>query len=178
MTEYNFYMSERELKDNIITKDNSSTEYIILQNNILQSKYQEILEQKKKVEKELEDNEYDIESLEKSKTCLQGYVKNQYEVIEHLKQLIVKTEFLSNKWKHHYLISLFVPAPLMILNFVRLPMEFIIGIMVGYITIQLGINFEIIKNGKKKEYELEEIKENVNNVDKSNEYLDDLIDNF
>lgn len=178
MTEYNFYMTERELKDNILNKDNSSTEYIILQNNVLQSKYTELIEEKKINEQLLEEKDYDIESLEKSKTCLQGYVKNQYEVIDNLKNLIVKTEFLSKKWKLHYLISMFLPAPIMILNFVRLPMEFTIGIMIGYITIQLGINFEIIKNAKKKEYELEEIKENVNNIDKSNEYLDDLIDNF
>lgn len=178
MTEYNFYMTERELKDNILNKDNSSTEYIILQNNVLQSKYTKLIEEKKLNEQLLEEKDYDIESLEKSKTCLQGYVKNQYEVIDNLKNLIVKTEFLSNKWKHYYLISMFLPAPIMILNFFELPIEFIIGLMVGYVTMQLGINFEIIKTSKKKEKELEELKEIINSIDKTNEYLDELIDNF
>ena len=70
------------IKNEILTKDNKAVEYIIFQNNTILSELMEKNMKIKELENEREDLEEEIDSLTRSRTCLQGISKNYYELFE------------------------------------------------------------------------------------------------
>lgn len=60
-------------------QENNSLDYIILMNNELHQKYQETISEKIEMERTNETLEHDVDCLSKSRTALQGYVKNEIE---------------------------------------------------------------------------------------------------
>lgn len=70
------------IKNEILTKDNKAVEYIIFQNNTILSELIEKNTKIKELENEHEDLEEEIDSLTRSRTCLQGICKNYYELFE------------------------------------------------------------------------------------------------
>lgn len=70
------------IKNEILTKDNTAVEYIIFQNNTILSELIEKNTKIKELENEREDLEEEVDSLTRSRTCLQGISKNYYELFE------------------------------------------------------------------------------------------------
>ena len=70
------------IKNEILTKDNKAVEYIIFQNNTILSELIEKNMKIKELENEREDLEEEVDSLTRSRTCLQGISKNYYELFE------------------------------------------------------------------------------------------------
>lgn len=60
-------------------QENKSMDYIILMNNELQTKYENEKTEKMNLEKQNEELENDIDNLSKTRTALQGYMKNEIE---------------------------------------------------------------------------------------------------
>lgn len=60
-------------------RDDSSMNYIILMNNELHQKYQKSISEKNEMERTNDTLEHDVDCLSKSRTALQGYIKNEIE---------------------------------------------------------------------------------------------------
>lgn len=78
----NTIFNQDTIKNEILTKDNKAVEYIIFQNNTILSELMEKNTKIKELENEREDLEEEIDSLTRSRTCLQGISKNYYELFE------------------------------------------------------------------------------------------------
>lgn len=78
----NTIFNQDTIKNEILTKDNKAVEYIIFQNNTILSELIEKNTKIKELENEREDLEEEIDSLTRSRTCLQGISKNYYELFE------------------------------------------------------------------------------------------------
>lgn len=70
------------IKNEILTKDNKAVEYIIFQNNTILSELIDKNTKIKDIENERENLEEEVDSLTRSRTCLQGLTKNYYELFE------------------------------------------------------------------------------------------------
>lgn len=78
----NTIFNKDSIKNEVLTKDNKAVEYIIFQNNTILSELIEKNMTIKKLESEHEDLEEEVDSLTRSRTCLQGISKNYYELYE------------------------------------------------------------------------------------------------
>lgn len=82
-------ISTEELRSKLssVSSDQASSEYIIMQNNKLHAQLASEKEQMVELNKQIEEFEEEVDSLTKSRTCLQGYVKNEVELAQNWKKL-------------------------------------------------------------------------------------------
>lgn len=86
-TPVNMFFSANGSAQGKTASDKSSEAYIILQNDVLHEKYDTMVKELNEISSEKEDLETDNDRLQKSRICLQGYVKNEYSrAIEYKKQ--------------------------------------------------------------------------------------------
>ena len=77
--------NEKDIQSKVLTKDDQTTAYIILQNSKYQSMIENITNENIELKRQADDQESELDSLSRSKTCLQGYVKNEYEFAQNWK---------------------------------------------------------------------------------------------
>lgn len=175
-------ISNSELESSIInTKhDNQSLAYIILQNNKLLSEYVQVKQEITTIENDKEELEMEIDSLTKSKTCLQGYVKNEIEFAEAW-ETVASVEELQKKEMTKYVyfstVGLFVLnclqfVPIMIPYFKTIIMT-IATMLSSYVCIKTHTSFKKMKNNTI----MIDAKNKINKIKKSNMYIQELIDN-
>lgn len=174
--------SENELKKEVLSKDDPTTSYIILQNRKYQEMIEGITNENITMKKDLEEQENELDSLMKSKTCLQGYIKNEYEYALNWKFMAnFYKEIQDNSFK---LISLFVIGNLISiwigliaitdLYYLKIYISFAnLIFMVVFAKYMFMIHFTLNKNK-----EINKIMEEIKKIEKSNQYLQDLIDNI
>jgi hypothetical protein len=174
--------SENELKKEVLSKDDPTTSYIILQNRKYQEMIEDITNENITMKKDLEEQENELDSLMKSKTCLQGYIKNEYE-------FALNWKFIANFYKEigensFKWISLFVVSNFMSiwigllavsnLYYLKMYISFAnLVFMVVFAKYMLLIHYTLNKNK-----EINKIIEEIKKIEKSNQYLQDLIDNI
>lgn len=182
-TPINLFIKQSEIDDKVLTKNDSSTAYIILQNNVLQTKHAHLVSSYNQLKSEKEGVDDDCEKLEKAKTCLQGLVKNENSRADNYKKLFGNSELgISRMIKLFFTCNIisvlyfFVPfVPFDTNQYYRLSLA--LTIMVIHATVickgamQLYVIFFNNEEVKTAKYENDEI-------EKSNKYLDELIDNF
>ena len=78
----NTFFNKESIKNEILTKDNKAVEYIIFQNNSILTELIEKNSRIKELESERDDFEEEVDSLTRSRTCLQGISKNYNELFE------------------------------------------------------------------------------------------------
>jgi len=83
----NFYFGNG-MKEEISKSENKEYNYIIIQNDFLHRKNEELVMENNNLIKNIEELESENESLEKSKTCLKGYIKNSGEYSALSKKLV------------------------------------------------------------------------------------------
>jgi len=83
----NFYFGSAEDMSEIKNKDNSSQEYLILQNNQLFSENAKLRTRVERVKSEKEVLSTDCDNMERSKTCLKGLLHNEVEINEIQKEI-------------------------------------------------------------------------------------------
>ena len=180
-TPVNMFFSQQEIKKNVLPKDDVSTSYIIFQNNELHTKYEEAKLQISELTNEKEDQEDEIDSLTKTRLCLQGYVKNEHIIATNWKEIAKLYKSTLNEynkyWNTCYIINIMFILVISIIqnNEVR------ITIMCMYSTINIYVAYSINKNLTNQWFYNETIKNEISeidNLDKSNNYIDDLIDNM
>ena len=83
----NMYFSSNGIREQVLTKENPSMEYIIFQNNELHTKLSNLKDEYNELEVEKNEKEEEVDGLTKSRTTLQGYVKNEYELAMNWRKL-------------------------------------------------------------------------------------------
>ena len=177
----NMFFSTNEIKKNVIPQEDKSTSYIIFQNNELHTKLEELKKEMIETNEEKNEMETEISSLTRARTCLQGYVKNEFELANNWKQLASSYKEFLVKFEKGWAIS-------MILNLFFMILVSMIGKYSVRITVtSLYIPSAFIINANKiRKFHLgwncdennKELIERNNKIDKSNIYIEDLIDNI
>lgn len=174
--------SENDLKKEVLSKDDPTTSYIILQNRKYQEMIEDITNENITMKKDLEEKENELESLMKSKTCLQGYIKNEYEYAQNWKfvaNFYKEIEDTSFKWISLFLLANFVSLwiGLIVLNdlyYLKMYISFAnLVFMIVFAKYMFMIHYTLNKNK-----EIKKIMEEIKKIEKSNQYLQDLIDNI
>jgi len=83
----NFYFGSAEDMSEIKSKDNSSQEYLILQNNQLFSENAKLRNRVERVKSEKEVLSTDCDNMERTKTCLKGLLHNEVEINDLQKEI-------------------------------------------------------------------------------------------
>lgn len=83
----NFYFGSAEDMAEVKKKDNSSQEYLILQNNQLFSENAKLRSRVERVKSEKEVLNADYDNMERTKTCLKGLLHNEVEINEIQKEI-------------------------------------------------------------------------------------------
>jgi len=171
------FFCQSDIEKNIKDKDDKSTAYIIHQNNAIQTRYHDILNEFNELKAEKDILEEDNDKLQKAKTCLQGHVKNEfirannYRIIIENKNNVIsnifKLLFVCNMTSMLYMIIQLVPIYKLLFLFtsVTIHMTFIYN---GVIHLRT-----IVNDGDIKKLTIENTE-----IEKSNKYLDELVDNF
>lgn len=160
-------------------KDDKSTQYIIHQNNVLQTKYVNLLNEFNELKAEKDLLEDDNDKLQKSKTCLQGHVKNEYIRANNYK-IILKHKanclsvFLILFFVYNVIALMYMTIPLLTNDPNKIIALIVTVMAIHVVFLYYGVvYFKRIddKDVKKLFIENKEIEE-------SNKYLEELVDNF
>lgn len=176
------YFTTNELNKEVLPKDNSSTAYIILQNNKLHAHVKHLEKQINMLEHEKNTAEDEVDSLTKSRTCLQGYMKNELEYAENWKTVSI----IYNEQLFRYLdvclkALLLNVCYMIILSFCPYDFKIKLTFTTVYITMMgyyCCTNLFHIYHCHTKYDALVELKKNIAKIEKSNLYIQDLIDNI
>ncbi len=176
------FFKQDDLDKNVMNKDDTSTAYIIFQNNAIQAKYTSLLKDHENIKNDRDLLEEDNDRLQKSKTCLQGYVKNEYIRAGCYKGLL-KVYKEANKCRHKMILVGNIAAivygmlALSLLTFnMYVRMTIFIGVSTGHAFIfykQFTKARMLLEKGTLKEYTKE-----IAEIEKSSKLLEDLVDNF
>lgn len=181
-SEYSLFIKQADI-DNVIqsSNDDKSTAYIILQNNELHSKYNAISIQLAELTAEKDELEDYNDKLERGKAHIQGVTKNQYMISQEKTKMI---DFYKNSYQDmysHYIYSCALHIPYnILLYFTVFSTKFKVAIFILTYSLYIHRIIDVYKerinvfNGEK----ITEIKDELQILDKSNDYLHELIDNF
>ena len=148
-----------------------SLKFIILQNDELHKQVDEMKTQVKELENEVAELEASNDSLEKTRNCLQGYVKNEHEIAKQYKSLYIAQQNIENYLVNTLMIFMVITIMMTMIENYYINTLILIGditFLYGYTYKQYGMEMLKIKDIKK------ELKE----TEKANSYIDDLIDNM
>lgn len=181
-SEYQMFIKPSKVESVIADKDDKSTAYIILQNNVLHSKHLDLLEQIEKLTAERDELESLNDSLCKSKAHLQGIAKNQYLLAQERSKLVdhfrKSVDHCFNECMLTHLFTVVFAILCYLATFTNF--QFVLaGILVGF-TGQVHV---IVQSYKWKEEltknaDIVKVFEEIKTLDKSNDHLHQLIDNF
>ena len=174
--------SENEMRKEVLSKDDPTTAYIILQNGKYQQMIEEVTNENISLKQTLEEQENELDSMSKSKICLQGYVKNEYEYAQNWK--FISTFYKEIMNKSYPMITAFILANMIsiiigmigVSNINHLKMFISISnavLVVVYTKYMYMIYHAIYKNK-----EILKIMEEMKRIERSNQYIQDLIDNI
>jgi hypothetical protein len=179
--EYNLFIKPSKVEEVLTNKDDKSTEYIILQNNTLHSKHEELKEDIARITTERDELDSLNDNLSRSKSYLQGIAKNQYLLSqERSKQVVYYKDNIEECYNNQmYIHLLSVPYILMIL-FRILNYKVMVAVMIITMTGQSHLFHKNYKWKKDLPYHPDIIKidAEIKVLDKSNDHLHELIDNF
>jgi hypothetical protein len=180
--EYQMFIKPSKVQDVIDNKDDKSTAYIILQNNVLHSKHLDLLEQIEKLTAERDELESINDGLSRSKAHLQGIAKNQY-LLSLEKSKLVSHYRASTDYLHRELMLTHLGSiPYVILCYLVTVMSFkfiFAAIVVGF-TGQIRLVYDATKwkESLTKGPDIAKVFDEIQSLDKSNDHLHELIDNF
>lgn len=178
--EYNLFIKPTAISETISGKDDKTTEYIILQNNVFISQHIAMLNELKEMKAQNDELEEFNEKLERGKGCIQGIAKNQYLLnIEKSKCIkFYKTQL--NTCFTHYLYSNIFILPWLFIALFNFNFKIKIAFIVVTLTFQSKMFYKqymwythIHKNN-----DIMEIEKEIKVLDKSTDTLHELVDNF
>ena len=180
--EYSLFIKQSDI-DNVIqsSNDDKSTAYIILQNNELQSKYSSISKELTALTSEKEEIEDYNDKLERGKAHIQGITKNQYLISQEKTKMI---DFYKDRYHfmfYHYLQSYIIHIPynfLLFFSVFSMKIKFAIFILTYSFYFNHCFDMYNYRKESLSGVVITDINEELQNLDKSNDYLHELIDNF
>jgi hypothetical protein len=162
-TPINLFINQSEIDSMVLTKPDQSTAYIINQNNHLLQEFLDITNRITLLINEKEELEEYSSRLEKTKTCLQGYVHNEHFVAKRISEVSIV-----------YINLLKISSVLLFVNLFLMVFTFNFTLILIPLTSVLTHAYFIVINRDHINKLLQDIKKS----QESNTYLDDLIDNI
>lgn len=175
------FFSTNDIKKNVIPKEDTSTSYIIFQNNELHTKLQELKNEMNEVNEEKADMENEISSLTRARTCLQGYVKNEFDLARCWKTLALSYKDHIVKFEKVCVISCLINLLFMVLlsmigNFsLRITA---VSLYVPTVFALTAVHIHRLHVGWNKNEKNTETLATIKKIDTSNLYLQELVDNI
>jgi hypothetical protein len=162
-TPVTFFINKSEIEQNVLTKSDQGVAYIIYQNNHLMKEYLDITKKLNELNVTIEELEEYTGKLEKSKTCLKGYVHNEIFISK-------KYKIISDIYSNFSLVIYLVSTLLSIINLfsnkiVAISLILLVQTYFVYYTYIIHKTLKIITESIKKS-------------SSSNIYIDNLIDNM
>lgn len=179
-TPVNFFIKQTDIDNNVLNKDDSSTAYIIYQNNIIQGKYHKLIGEHNKLQNEKDLLEEDNDRLEKTKTCLQGYVKNEYTKANCYKELLTHTKEILQEQMNMFLVCNLMSIFYMIIPFLSLSHNYSLALILTILSIHSSAvmkGYERIFQLRKDET-IKNITEEIKEIENSSKLIEELVDNF
>jgi hypothetical protein len=165
--------------------DTTSIEYIILQNNKLHALLSQRTENLFELRKTIEELENEVDSLTKSRTCLQGYLKNEVELAQNWKKMtdIYKdNEVDTFKYALHSTYTFLLLWIFMMISYIY---DFNTQLYIyGFITLSMSNIVYMCSNEYDRKHKLYHssdfigLKESIHKIEKSNMYIQELVDNI
>jgi hypothetical protein len=177
----NMFFSTNEIKKTVLPKDDTSTAYIIFQNNELHTKLDELKKEMNEMAEEKNEMETEIGSLTRARTCLQGYVKNEYELAASWHSLATSYKYHISVYEKKWAISCMINIFAMLLFSMVDNSNFRMVLVSLYIPTAVAINTLEIRKlnlGWKNNETNKENLEKIEKINKSNLYIQDLVDNI
>ena len=175
------FFSQPAIKNQVLSQDDKSASYIIFQNNELHTKLETLKNEYKELENEKWELDSDVDGLTKTRTCLQGYFKNEHIISTNWKNIALNYKFTLNNYKKQWNIYYLINVLMMCLITIIYNREIRISIMCIHASVYVYLNYK-----KNKDLSNEWCCNNVNiaayeensNLDKANSYIEELIDNM
>ena len=179
-TPINLFIKQTDIDNNVLNKDDSSTAYIIYQNNVIQGKYHKLISEYNELVNEKDMLEEDNDRLEKAKTCLQGHVKNEFIKANCYKELLTNTTEILNEQMKMFLVCNLLSIFYMIIPFMNLEHHYSLTLLMTIISIH---SYVIIKTYNKittlkSEDKIKKIEDEITEIEKSSTLIEELVDNF
>lgn len=175
------FFSTSDIQQNVLKKDDTSSAYIIMQNNELHTHVHNLKEELSQLKYEKEELEQEVDSLSKTRTCLQGYVKNELELTEHWKTVSMIYEKQLNLYYKRWFVCIHISTiaciVLTLLPIVQLRNALLLIYVPPFVYYNMK-DLMKIKHKHTKDDILVENKESIEKIEKSNIYIQDLIDNI
>ena len=177
----NMFFSTNDIKNKVIPKEDKSTSYIIFQNNELHTKLQNLQKEMNEVNEEKTEMENEISSLTRARTCLQGYVKNEFELATNWK-------FMASSYKDHLIKfekAWVISCLFNLLFMVLLSMIGSFSLRITVVSLYIPTTFTLtamrihnLHKGWSTNEKNKETLEKIEKIDKSNVYIQELVDNI
>lgn len=180
-TPISMFFCQSDVEKDIQNKDDKSTAYIIHQNNILQTKYIILLKEFNELKAEKDSLEEDTDKLQKAKTCLQGHVKNEYIRANNYKLIVENTEHGMNTLIKFVFSGNILSTPMYIcVPFITDNIFHTLLILLAVVITHVFTIYKGIVNLKRIAYDpdIQKIVLENKEIEKSNTYLEELVDNF
>ena len=182
--EIKMFISQPEI-DEVMKKDDNATAYIIQQNSVLVQKNMDLIKKCDDLEKEKEELESYNDRLEKTRTCLQGYVRNEHDMMLKYKKMYDHQNCVYNIYHTEFVHTQIIPVLLFILGFFgksvySINNAFLVSLYVSFMVIHLIAIYStyIYLHQTRNTKEIKEILEDIAKTKQSNSYIDELIDNM
>ena len=174
--------NDNELKKEVLSKNDPTTAYIILQNRKYQEMIEAITNENISIKQTLEEQENELDSLSKSKTCLQGYIKNEYEYAQNWKFITSFHKDMELKAVQMISISIFVhliamSIGMILVSDIKYLKMYIVVINSIFVFVCTKYAFTIYSTMYQNK-EIKKIMDEIKKIEKSNLYIQDLIDNI
>jgi len=179
-TPVNLFIKQSDIDNNVLNKDDSSTAYIIYQNNIIQGKYHKLISEYNELKNEKDTLEEDNDRLEKAKTCLQGHVKNEFVKSICYKDLLTNNTEILREQMNMFLVCNLISILYMIMPFLNLSHHYSLAFLLTTVTMHSSVimkGYERIIELKKDE-KIKKIEDEIMEIEKSSKLIEELVDNF
>lgn len=175
------FFSTNDIKKNVVPKEDTSTTYIIFQNNDLHTKLHELKKEMNEVIEEKNEMETEIDSLTRARTCLQGYVKKEFELATLWSGLASSYKWhlhiCEKGWAVSCLSNIFFMILLNIVSNYNVRMV-IVSVYVPTAVVINTMKIRKVHVGWKNNEANKEALEKIDIINKSNLYIQDLVDNI
>tara|TARA_B110000037_G_scaffold57559_1_gene70194 strand:+ start:6917 stop:7477 length:561 start_codon:yes stop_codon:yes gene_type:complete len=179
-TPINLFIKQTDIDNNVLNKDDSSTAYIIYQNNIIQGKYHKLISEFNELRNEKDTLEEDNDRLEKTKTCLQGHVKNEFIKATCYKDLLTNTSEILNEQMKMFLVCNLMSIFYMIIPFMNFTINYSLAMILTIVSIHSSIIINTYNkiNLLKTDEKIQKTEQDIDEIEKSSILIEELVDNF
>ena len=182
-TEVKMFINQREI-DEVMKKDDQAIAYIIQQNSRFVQLNLDLNKKCDELDREKDELETYNDRLEKTKTCLQGYVHNLFDLLTKYTELYDLQKKVIKQYHVQFLFTQIVPLLLFIIGIVgsciyTFPVYIILTIYICLLTSHCVIvynKYTYLRNTHNAN-KIKVILEDIAKTKKSNSYIDDLVDN-